>query len=120
MTRRIVDHVVEGMSVNLDVVVTDEPGEGGANHFYHIVNGDIPLAGLRFQKGALKEVGDVNGITNEALLAVVIDRLRGFQKGQFSCRENALALTHAETALMWLQARSRDRIRRNVEGTHAK
>ncbi len=56
-----------------------------------------------------------NGITHEALLEVVLDRLRAFQKGKCSCRENALAITHLETALLWLQQRARDRIRRGVE-----
>lgn len=53
-------------------------------------------------------------------MAVQIDRLRSFQKGQYACRENAIALTHMEEALMWLQKRTRDRLARGVEGTSAK
>lgn len=120
MSREIVDHVVEGKSFNLSVLAEDEPGIGGANHAYTIAHVGMERSlNIDFQNGALKETG-VNGVTDEALVAIVIDRLRGFQKGQFSCRENSLALTHLETGLMWLQARSRDRIRRGVEGTHAK
>ena len=63
---------------------------------------------------------DLYPAQEEALLAIVIDRLRSFQKGPFSCRENAIALTHCEEALMWLQRRTVERIKRGVEGTHTK
>jgi hypothetical protein len=70
---------------------------------------------IGFQNGPIKEFG-LNGITQEALLAIVIDRLRSFQAGPFSSRYNAIALTKTEEALMWLQRRTVDRIRRGVEG----
>jgi len=72
-----------------------------------------------FQNGPINEVG-VNGITQEVLLAIVADRLRSFQAGPFSCRENALALTKIEEAMHWLQQRTIRRMRAGVEGTHAK
>jgi hypothetical protein len=59
----------------------------------------------------------VNGISIEALLAIVEDRLLGFQSGQFSCRENSIALTKVQEALLWLAKRTRDRVARGVEGT---
>ena len=62
----------------------------------------------------------MNGISQEALLAILIDRLRGFQSGQYACRENAIALTKLEEATMWLQKRTLDRVRRGVEGTSVK
>jgi hypothetical protein len=70
---------------------------------------------IGFQNGPIKEFG-VNGCQNEDLIAIVIDRLRCFQKGQFSCRENAIALTKLEEALLWLDKRTADRKARNVEG----
>lgn len=57
---------------------------------------------------------------NEALLAVLEDRLIGFQSGQYACRENAVALTKIQEAMMWLQKRTRDRMARGVEGTMTK
>jgi len=48
----------------------------------------------------------------------VADRLRSFQKGPFSTRYNALALTHIEEAQNWLNRRTLERMRRGVEGTH--
>lgn len=75
-------------------------------------------ARIEFQNGPLSEIPNEgpNGVSTEALLAVAIDRLQGFQSSKFSCRENAIALTHLETALLWLQARTRTRIERGVEG----
>ena len=125
--RNLTDHIVEGDSVNHQLMasVMDEPGAGGACHKYFVsipskVDG-LPETGthIDFQNGPIKEAG-VNGLTQEVLLAIVIDRLRSFQAGPFSCRENAIALTHCEDALMWLQRRTRARIARGVEGTHEK
>lgn len=126
--RAITDHTVSGdQAVQLRITVTDEPGQGGANHRYHIDwtgdqdwKNEIPNScDIHFQEGPIKEFG-VNGVTQEALLSVVIDRLRSFQAGPFSCRENAIALTHCEEALMWLQRRTVARIKRGVEGTNQK
>lgn len=126
--RTLTDHIVSGdQAVQLTISVTDAPGQGGANHRYHIdwtgdhawLN-DIPnTCDIHFQNGPIKEFG-VNGITQEALLAIVIDRLRSLQKGPFACRENAIALTHFEEGLMWLQRRTVERIKRGVEGTNQK
>lgn len=123
--RQLTDHKVTGDSVNhqLEVKVMDEPGAGNANHEYVISHDSGKVNTLNhlisFQNGPIKEVG-VNGVTHEALLAILIDRMRGFQAGQFACRENAIVLTHLEEALMWLKKRTEERIRRGVEGTHAK
>lgn len=46
-----------------------------------------------------------NGVTVEALLAIVIDRMEEWQSGEFKCRENAVAITHLETAAWWLARR---------------
>lgn len=123
--RTITDHKLNGLNEALAITVLDEPGAGGACHCYDIAgynaegNRAFPRLTIIFQNGPIGEAG-VNGISGEALLAVVIDRLRSFQNGQYSCKENAVALTHLETSLMWLQKRTRDRMARGVEGTHAK
>lgn len=74
---------------------------------------------IHFQNGPIKEHG-VNGITQEVLLAIVIDRLRSFQAGPFACQENANALLCCQEALSWLKSRTEARIRRGVEGTNTK
>jgi hypothetical protein len=123
--RTLTDHIVSGdQAGQLNIDVIDQPGEGGACHEYSITTDSIGGGGkslgrclISFQNGPIKEHG-VNGITQEALLAIVIDRLRSFQEGPFRCRENAIALTHCEEALMWLQRRTVARIKRGVEGTN--
>lgn len=124
--RQLTDHKVNETNEALAITVLDEPGAGGANHEYQIswANGEdpVPLSKtcfIGFQNGPIKEKG-VNGVTQEALLAIVTDRLRSFQAGPYACRENAIALTHIETAQMWLQKRTRDRLARGVEGTNQK
>lgn len=118
--RTLSDHIVSGdQAVQLRIEVMDEPGAGNAHHWYEIADGKGCLGKIVFQNGPIKEAG-VNGITQEALLAITIDRLRSFQAGPYSCRENAIALTHCEEALMWLQRRTVERIKRGVEGTHQK
>lgn len=78
-----------------------------------------PLAEVHFQEGPIKECG-VNGVCNEDLIAMVITRLEHFQKSEYSCRENALAITKLEEALLWLRKRTMGREQRGVEGTHVK
>lgn len=126
--RTIDDHKVNPANDTLTITVLDEPGAGGANHSYAISgfstennpsydpNGEAELS-ILFQNGPIAEAG-VNGVTHEALLAVVADRLRSFQKGPFACKANACALTHIEEAQHWLQQRTLERMRRGVEGTH--
>ena len=83
----------------------------------HKVNGP-DHQDITFQEGPIAEYG-VNGISNEALLAIIEDRLAGFQAGPFACRENALALTKIQEAMHWLHHRTRERVTRGVEGTHS-
>lgn len=77
------------------------------------------LAEIHFQEGPIKECG-VNGVCNEDLIAMVITRLEHFQKSEFACRENDLAITKLEEALLWLRKRTMGREQRGVEGTHIK
>lgn len=98
----------------------DEPGIGGGCHNYRVqvlAQGENCLTEINFQKGAVSEVG-INGIQHEHLIAMAIHRLQGFQSGPYACRENALALTKLEEAMHWMEARTKDRSNRNVEGTN--
>lgn len=58
-----------------------------------------------------------DGTTNEEVLEMLIDRMQYLQTA-FPCRENALVITKLEESLMWLNKRTADRIKRNVEGKH--
>lgn len=77
---------------------------------------------LRFQPVVFYEMNEddsfENGTTLEEMLRVSIERLQDLNS-RFPCRENSLAITKMEEALMWLNARTQNRIARGVEGTHA-
>ncbi len=132
--RTLTSHVVNPANDKISITVLDEPGSGGAHHAYLIAGLDIQSnpsraiyeadvadetdsLGVLFQNGAVAEAG-VNGVTQEVLLAIVEDRLKCFQAGPYACRENAVALTKIQEAMMWLQRRTLERMRRGVEGTH--
>ena len=122
----ITSHKVNGLNEAILIDAIDEPADSGANHEYLLQpmtldqpSGAINPFTIKFQKGPIQEKG-VNGVSNEALLAVVEHRLKGFQSGQYACRENALALTHVQEAMHWLHHRTRERIQRGVEGTSVK
>ncbi len=114
--RKLTEHQINECNEHLDLVAVDEPGSGGANHVYNMI---FPTGSesLHFQNGPIEEVG-TNGITHEALIAVILDRMRAFQKGKYACRENAITITKLEEALMWQHKRTRNREARGVEGTH--
>jgi hypothetical protein len=105
---------------NVQVLVMDEPGQGGACHHY-VVQPLTNLAAIinsfevRFQKGPIQEFG-VNGCQQEDLLLIVADRLRSFQAGPYPCFDNEKALTAVEEALFWLNKRTKDRQERGGEG----
>lgn len=123
--REITDHKLNGLNDAITISAIGEAGVGGANYEYNIslLNTRPGYTGVtsqafRFHNGPISD--GFNGISNETLLAVVIDRMRGFQSGLFKSRENAVALTKLDEAMMWLQKRTRERMARGVEGTHAK
>lgn len=128
--RKITDHIANPVNDKLAILVLDSPGHGGANHVYAISGMDLARntaalqasrdypddsAVIIFQCGPIKEHG-VNGVTQEALLAIVIDRLRCFQVGPFQCDENEDALNYATRALKALKRRTEARMARGVEG----
>jgi len=59
-----------------------------------------------------------NGAFVEGVLQAALQRLYFYQEGKFKCRENAIAITKIEEALMWCNKRTQDREVREVEGTH--
>ena len=61
-----------------------------------------------------------NGAFVETVINAAVKRIEFYQESKFKCRENAIALTHLETALLWLNKRTQEREARQVEGTHTK
>ena len=91
-----------------------------APHNFYVTDTDgNTLQHVDYQCGPIKEHG-VNGVNNEDLIAMVICRLEHFQKSEFSSRENSIAITKLEEALLWLRKRTIQREKRGVEGTSKK
>lgn len=76
-----------------------------------------PQLVIGFQNGPIAEAG-VNGITHEALLAILIDRLECFQAGPYASSYNEQALIACRAAQEALLSRTRSRMARGVEGAH--
>lgn len=79
----------------------------------------VKLGEVNFQCGPIQEVG-VNGMMNEDLIAMVICRLEHFNRTDYKCRDNSMAIIKLEEALLWLRKRTMGREQRGVEGTHFK
>lgn len=105
-----------------EVVVNDEQNrlvlnDQGDAHSYRVVyvpGGPLGTE-INFQRGPVTEYNPVNGVTNENLLEILIHRTQQLN-ARFPCRENALALTKMEEALMWFEKRTANRKARGVEG----
>lgn len=68
--------------------------------------------------GGVSELGP-NGAFVEHVIEAAVNRLEFYQSTQFRCRENALAITKLEEALLWLGSRTARREAAGTEGTHA-
>ncbi len=113
--RKLKSHKVNGLNEAINILVLGEPGAGGACHEYACNYGDETQK-IRFQNGPIAEAG-VNGISQEALLAIVEDRLVGFQSGPYANQANEDALENVRAAMNALHSRTRERGARGVEGT---
>lgn len=124
----VTHHDGHGLNESIKVEVLDEPGPGGANRQYEFRAGPfwpnnegISTQGnvgyLHFQRGPRNEEGSIPGVTEGAVIAVLIDRLEAFQAGPYACRENQTVLNDLRDALYWVKKRSDNRAQRGVLGT---
>lgn len=123
VTRREVTHHRSGQAdlhQNI-VIMAGEPGLGGASTEYSVrmKDGDMgfDIARLTFQTKCVETPDQIDGLTNETLLAIVQDRLEGFQAGKYPCPENESALVNVKMALHQLHQRTHRRI---ASGLHNK
>lgn len=75
------------------------------------------LKRIEFQHGIVSEFG-LNGVFNEDLISMVLDRLKHFQNSKFKCIENEKAIFHLEQALKVLDERSKRRSDKGILDTH--
>jgi len=119
----IIDHH-DGHGLNDEITIHHDdrdPDNGNASHHYFCklektIIADGVVADIHFQHGPRDEPGSIAGVTDAVLLAIVLDRYRGFQSGPYACRENALVITKIEEALHWMKHRADARARRGVLG----
>jgi hypothetical protein len=77
---------------------------------------------ISWQNGPLGRGADrkePNGAFVEGVIAAAIDRLEYYQASKFASPYNADAIVDLKHALRILEARTADREKRDVEGTHA-
>lgn len=122
MMQEITSHKSNECNNAITIVADERDAQyGNASHAYTLTfidkeDREVQI-GVDFQRGPIKEVG-VNGVTNEALIAILIDRLEGFQSGAFASDYNREALGHLMLAQQSLMARTKERVARGVEGTN--
>lgn len=135
--RELTEHRVNPANGTLRIRVIDGKGPGGAHHVYavdgfnfdnnpsHLLALDLysevtsmgrDVSLIPFQNGAIGDVG-VNGLTHEALLAILIDRVSAFQEGPYRCAENGEALWALRKALEAFKKRTNRRVIEGAEGT---
>jgi hypothetical protein len=130
--REIKNHLAEGEKNQLRIEAVSEAYPMGGMHRYDIIGFDtssnpanVSSDGYKtaltrlvviFQNGSVQDLGQ-NGITMEALLAIVADRLTGFQNTPDACDANAHALIHVQSALNELKSRTQKRIADGTKDT---
>ena len=80
--------------------------------------GVAPIVSFTVQSDPIGEVG-VNGIQAQDMLEYVKCLFQSLND-EFPCRENALTITKLEEAIHWQEHRTKDRVKRNVEGKNKK
>ena len=82
------------------------------NHVY--IRHDVNSLSFTLQNGPVKDHG-VNGCQVDTVIEAAKLIIEGLN-ANFPCRENAMAITKLDEALLWLMKRKMDRESRGVEG----
>lgn len=82
---------------------------------YIEINDECNAITFKIQNGPVLEAG-LNGCQIDTMIEVAKIMLEGLNS-QSPCRENSSAITKLDEALMWLERRRTDRVKRGVEGT---
>jgi hypothetical protein len=105
------------------LMLADFKAENNVDENGNPAGGTVNGTGLdiRWQNGPLAVDGvrkEPNGAFVETVIAAAKQRIEAYQNSKFSCRENAMAITKLDEALMWLDSRTRRRVAKGIEGTH--
>ena len=110
-------HVEKALRVLIDTS-SNVPGQFISIENLEDVKGIAPVVKFTVQSDPISEVG-VNGCQAVDMLEYVKCLFQSLNDA-FPCRENALTITKIEEAIHWQEARTKDRMRRNVEGKNLK
>lgn len=97
--------------------LNDYRTNGISDNYTERINDKVVLK-VKFQQGGTAD-NERNGVFIEDLLIAAHARLNGYNK-EFPSRENSLALTNIEQAILWLIARKAERDYRGVYGKEVK
>lgn len=106
------------------IYAIDKPSPNNNSYHEFIINYEPDsetselLGRIKLQNGNFKEFGH-NGIFTEHLLIIAKDCLERFNTSKYACRENSIAINSINNALMWLNKRATERVKRGVYGTEA-
>lgn len=106
-----------GRNTDFDIRPGQPVGPANSINSYVLTSGGFATS-IQFQAGPLN--GDPNGLTIEALLDVAALRLEAFNKGEFACAYNSVAIAKIRGAIETLKERAEDRAERGVLGREAK
>jgi len=87
------------------------------NNFVYVRN-DVNSISFTIQNGPIKENG-INGCQVDTIIEAAKTIIEGLNN-KLPCRENSIAITKLDEALMWLEKRKKDREARGVEGFNKK
>ena len=87
-------------------------------HKHVYIRNDKNSISFTLQNGPIKEHG-VNGCQVDTLIHAAKAIIEGLN-ASYPCRENSMAITKLDESIMWLEARTKNREKRGVEGTSAK
>ena len=105
-----------------NVVALDDrdPQAGSASHAYGIqYGGPKDVLKIQFQHGPRGVEGSKAGIFDDDLLAIIQDRMEGFQTGPYACAENEEAMGFIRQAREVLGRRVARRVAQGVLGANA-
>lgn len=105
--------------VNVVALDAPDPNAGNASHVYEIqFGGPAESLTIMFQHGPRGGADSTPGVFEDALLAILQDRMEGFQSGPFACPENQMCLEAIREARDALDRRVANRMAQKVLGVN--
>jgi hypothetical protein len=119
-SRQLHGHQVNAVNQGITILSSDELSAGGAPKYHSFLirrRGAIEpqVVVIPWHEGDPAEVG-TTGLTFEATLEALIDRLQHLQHGPFPCKHNEMAMRHLIEARRCMNDRTAERIERGVDG----